>query len=706
MKMFVLRSAILVAGWLGFACCASAQSAGPTAVPSSLSFSYQVNSATFPAAATVKITLPTASATLPLSITPPQNWAAVTPLSGYAPLTLSVSVNPTGLAPGGYNTTITVDTTPTSHSPTSISVTLTVSNPPPHLVVTSPTPAPYYTPQGSGNPTPIVTFSYTTGPGAATDPPAQVPPACAVELDVSSTGGIIPFNVTVANVKGTGSSSSSAVWVRINSLGQLPTTTTSGVANTGSYAPLCVTADLPTLQALNPGSYGGQITIAANNAINGAWPILVNLIVSAGPPALNSIYPNNIVANPAVNPVITLYGDNFFNTSVVTLQLGANAPVTLPSTLLSSSAMQATVSAAYFTPAYEGSVYPAGQAGPPAVPAGIPWTLSVINPAPPTNPQPQIASQTFYVTDPSLPSITSVVNAASYLTTSVFTGTPASGNPNPVGSLYPTTVAPREIISIFGQNLGPTSVSTAIPTNLAGNPSPPPLFYPTTLGAILSPTTSVSLAVNFTYTPAPIPPAPPIPITVSAPIIIISSNQVNAIVPYEVGLTSTGTATIQVIVSTTVSGVTTSVPTAAMTLTVLTEDPGVFTFTGLGQGQAAVLNQDYSINGTKNAAARGSTIQIFVTGMGELAGVPQADGMVATSTPVSLLDQTWRVDIGGQPAVVTYAGTSPGSIDGLVQINAIIPPTVGTGATIPITASIGSVATSHRSQPGVTICVK
>ncbi|MGO9261327.1 MAG: hypothetical protein ACLQU1_34230 [Bryobacteraceae bacterium] len=711
MRKFVPQSAILLAAWLACACCASAQTVGPTATPSTLSFSYTVNSTTLPAAATVKITLPAASASLPLVVTAPDNWAAVTPLGGSAPLTLTVSVNPTGLAPGSYATSIGVDTSPTSHAAATIAVTLTISNLPPNLLVTSPQSAPYYTPAGSGSPSPIVTFSYTTGAATTTVPPPATAPACNMELDVSSNGGIIPFNVTVANVKSTGSSGTSAVWVRVNSSGQLPTTATSGVANTGSYAPLCITADLPTLQTLNPGSYAGQITIAANNPVNGTWVVLVDLIVSAGLPVLNSIYPNTIVADPAVNPVFTLYGDNFFNTSVVTLQLGSNTPVGSPgvtTTLLSRTVLQATVNLAYFTPAYEGAVYPTAQVGPPATPAGIQWTVSVNNPATPTNPQPQVASDTLLVTDPTLPSITSVVNAASYLPTSVFTGT--GTNPNPPGNPYPTTVAPREIISIFGQNLGPSAVTTATPVNALGNASPPPLYYQDLL-TYNSTTSSVGVSVVFTYTPPPVPPAAATPIQVNAPIIMFTSNQINAIVPYEVEQalqTSTQTATMQAIVSTTPAGGATNIAeTPVMTVTVLPEDPGIFTFTGLGQGQAAVLNQDYSINGSKNAAARGSTIQIFATGMGELATPPvQQDGMVATATPVPLGDQTWRVDIGGQPAVVTYAGTSPGSIDGLVQINAIIPPTVATGSTISITASIGAATASHRTQAGATICVK
>ncbi len=259
---------VLLAVCFGGATDARAQTAGPIAAPASLNFSYTVNSTTLPAAASVKITLPSTSAGLPLVVTPPQNWCVVTPLGGSAPLTLSVTVNPTGLAPGSYLTSITVDTNPTSHAAANISVALTVSNLPPTLLVTSPQAGTYYTPPSSGSTSPVVTFTYTTGAGATTIPPPATAPACNLELDVSSSGGIIPFNVTAAAVKGTGGGTS-ALWVRVNSTAQLPATTTSGVANTGSSAPVCVTADLPTLQNFTPGAYAGQITIAANNSANG-----------------------------------------------------------------------------------------------------------------------------------------------------------------------------------------------------------------------------------------------------------------------------------------------------------------------------------------------------------------------------------------------------------------------------------------------------
>jgi hypothetical protein len=42
----------------------------------------------------------------------------------------------------------------------------------------------------------------------------------------------------------------------------------------------------------------------------------------------------------------------------------------------------------------------------------------------------------------------------------------------------------------------------------------------------------------------------------------------------------------------------------------------------------------------------------------------------------------------------------------LVQINAIVPPTVSPGASVSLTVSVGAANTSRRSQPSVTIGVK
>jgi len=641
---------------------AAGQSSGPTVTPTSLSFSYQVNSSSFPAAAKLTASLPAAISSLSMTVTvasAPQGWLTVTPDSGHSPLALTVTVNPTTLTPGSYTGTITINTVPAGNNPAAVTVTLSISNAPSTLLITSPS-ANY-----NASP-PTLTFTYTTG--------AAAPSPASSELDVASSGDIIPFTVTASSSSGSGSGGSgsgsgkTAVWLRVNGSGQLANLQTSGVALSGSDVPIAVTLDMATLSSLTPGSYAGVVTIAATSAVNGSATVAVNLVVSAGPPTLNSIFPANIIAGPAIDPVITLYGDNFFNTSVVTIQQGASPAITLPSVLLSRKVLQATIKAAYLA-ATSGAVYP------------ITWTVAVTNPAPPNNPAQAPATTTLNITDPTQPAITSVVNSASYLPAAVQTGTGA--NPIPVNG---TAVSPREIISIFGQNLGPASVTTT-------SPSGSPQVYPTVANGI---------QVVFSYGNPPT--------LVTAPLIVTSANQINCIVPIElaavIGKASTN-ATVTVVNGT--------ASTAAFPLTVISEDPGVFAFGGLGQGQGAVLNFDsstgsYTINSTKTAAPRGSAISIYATGMGNLTGdltSPPAtvDGQVATSA-VTLADNTARVDIAGQPAVVTYAGTAPGAVAGLVQINAIVPPTVAAGSAVPMTVSIGSAVTSRRSQPGVTIAVK
>src|SRR5262249_15195166 len=151
-------------------------------------------------------------------------------------------------------------------------------------------------------------------------------------------------------------------------------------------------------------------------------------------------------------------------------------------------------------------------------------------------------------------------------------------------------VSPREIISIFGQNLGPATVTAATP---AGTPS----TFPTAVANV-----QVQFQGAFGG--------------VMAPIIMASSNQVNCIVPAEVGAAIGGTTDVIVVNS--------GVPTSAVTVAVVREDPGVFTFGGLGLGQAAVLNYDtssaaYTINASKNATPKGSPIIIYATGLGDLA---------------------------------------------------------------------------------------
>jgi uncharacterized protein (TIGR03437 family) len=90
-----------------------------------------------------------------------------------------------------------------------------------------------------------------------------------------------------------------------------------------------------------------------------------------------------------------------------------------------------------------------------------------------------------------------------------------------------------------------------------------------------------------------------------------------------------------------------------------------------------------------------------------VAGLPLGNGEVACAA-ITLPNFAVNVNvfIDGQLSVVNYAGTSPGSVGGLVQINAVVPPTAHTGQAITITTSVGDKVNARRSQPLVTLAVK
>jgi uncharacterized protein (TIGR03437 family) len=58
--------------------------------------------------------------------------------------------------------------------------------------------------------------------------------------------------------------------------------------------------------------------------------------------------------------------------------------------------------------------------------------------------------------------------------------------------------------------------------------------------------------------------------------------------------------------------------------------------------------------------------------------------------------------ISGVTAQVLYAGNAPGEVDGIVQINAIVPQSVTPGVALPILVTIGGVT----SQAGTTVAIR
>lgn len=121
----------------------------------------------------------------------------------------------------------------------------------------------------------------------------------------------------------------------------------------------------------------------------------------------------------------------------------------------------------------------------------------------------------------------------------------------------------------------------------------------------------------------------------------------------------------------------------AVTKTVASTAPGLFTINASGTGPGAILNQIGTLNSTTAPAAKGTIVAIYLTGGG-----------------VNMSTANTTVTIGGQAATLAYAGVAPG-VPGLNQINATIPSTAASGAQ-PVAVNIGGVA----SQSGVTVNVQ
>jgi adhesin/invasin len=150
------------------------------------------------------------------------------------------------------------------------------------------------------------------------------------------------------------------------------------------------------------------------------------------------------------------------------------------------------------------------------------------------------------------------------------------------------------------------------------------------------------------------------------PLYYVSPTQINFQMPY-----GAPAAAVQVSVNDSVKGLRASQQHTS-NLTVV--DPGLFVTTG---NRAAALNQDLSYHTVATPQPAGALIVLYLTGQGPVTP-PVPEGMAAPDTPLSLINGSVQVAIGGKPAQIVYAGLGP-RFAGLAQINAVIPQGLAAG---------------------------
>jgi uncharacterized protein (TIGR03437 family) len=191
---------------------------------------------------------------------------------------------------------------------------------------------------------------------------------------------------------------------------------------------------------------------------------------------------------------------------------------------------------------------------------------------------------------------------------------------NAFGGNVTARIAPGEVISIYGAGIGPSVAAIATPTSG---------LYPQTLAG-------VQVTINGR----------------NMPLLYVSSNQINAIVPMALA-TGVG-ATVRVI-----NG------------TALSPDFPVWIVPSAPHSYPTVLNQDGTINGTSNPARGGSVVTFYGTGW-QPNFYPLADGQVATAPKDVCLGNCQIVpsfNVYAPSATVEYGGTAPGIVAGVSQFN-------------------------------------
>jgi uncharacterized protein (TIGR03437 family) len=235
---------------------------------------------------------------------------------------------------------------------------------------------------------------------------------------------------------------------------------------------------------------------------------------------------------------------------------------------------------------------------------------------------PQTVNVTYTIAAIPTPAITKIQNAASSV----------------IGP-----VAPGEIVSIFGSNLGPSTPANAVVTGG---------FYATTVS---------DTQVLFDSIPAPL--------------WYVSATQINAIVPYEI--TGRATTAMQVLYKNT--------PSATLNLQVTATSPGIF----------GTYNADGSINAPARPAQRDAAIVLVATGE----GVTSPQGVTGQIIPADV-NQVKRpiapvsLTIGGIAVEPFYYGSIPGSVSGAFQVNAFVPDDAPSGSAVPVVLTIGSASTT------------
>jgi uncharacterized protein (TIGR03437 family) len=211
-------------------------------------------------------------------------------------------------------------------------------------------------------------------------------------------------------------------------------------------------------------------------------------------------------------------------------------------------------------------------------------------------------------------------------------------------------VAPGGLINVMGSNLSLTNIATSeIP-------------MPTALG-------DSCLTVN----------------GVAIPLLLVSSSQINAQLPFNIDGNSQ-------MVLRTPGGVSDN-----MNFNILLTAPSVFRASAPAADSASVYRAaNNALVSDSNPVQAGDALIIYATGLGRTSPAVET-GAAAPSNPLAAAMVQPDVALDGVPLAVDYAGLTPGGV-GVYQINVRVPGNINPGSSVPLTIQQGGGSTTVTLQ--------
>ena len=117
-----------------------------------------------------------------------------------------------------------------------------------------------------------------------------------------------------------------------------------------------------------------------------------------------------------------------------------------------------------------------------------------------------------------------------------------------------------------------------------------------------------------------------------------------------------------------------------------------------GRGQGIFVKTDGSLVTVTNAAARGSVLSLYATGLGAVFPPVETGEPGASAEPLNRTVQVPRVFFDIFEAEVLYSGLAPGYV-GLYQVNVRVPTRLSPASNIPVSLTIGGAVSNRVTIP-------